>query len=343
MVAELVACAVALLVLAAEVLHAQRARHVAVLAFGAGGRPALWTRAVPLFRAAALGGLCWGLTTLLLLEPKTHRTDEIPENELRHLLLVLDVSPSMRLEDAGPNGKEPRRKRAADLLQSFFERVPMELYRTSVVAVYNGAKPVVVDTRDLEIIRNILTELPMQYAFPAGGTDLFAGLEEAARMAKPWRPGTATLVVVSDGDTVPATGMPKLPVSVAHVVIVGVGDPQGGRFIDGHQSRQDVSTLRQVAARLGGAYHNGNEKHLPTDMLRQVTISGREGKLARLTKREYALLACAAGAIVLVLLPLALHFAGTRWRPGTPIRKVNTPGGQVESRNSLSRSLTSMT
>jgi Ca-activated chloride channel family protein len=314
------------LVLAAEVLHARRIRQVAVLAFGAGRRPAFWTQAAPLLRAIAAGGLCWGLTTLLLLEPMTHRTDEIPENELRHLLLVLDVSPSMRLEDGGPDGKQPRRKRAADLLQSFFERVPMELYRTSVVAVYTGAKPVVVDTRDPEIIRNILTELPMQYAFPAGGTDLFSGLEEAARMAKPWRPGTATLVVVSDGDTVPTTGMPKLPASVAHVLVVGVGDPQGGRFVDGHQSRQDVSTLRQIATRLGGLYHNGNEKHLPTDMLRQVTVSGRQSKLARLTKREYALLACGTGAGILALLPLALHYAGTRWRPGTPLRRAPSMG-----------------
>ena len=126
----------------------------------------------------------------------------------RNLLLVLDVSPSMRLQDAGPTGKQSRRKRAADLLKSFFERIPIDHYRTTVLAVYTGAKPVVVATTDLEIVRNILNDLPMEYAFKSGPTNLFAGLEEAAKMARPWRPKSTILLVVSDGDTVPATGLP---------------------------------------------------------------------------------------------------------------------------------------
>jgi Ca-activated chloride channel family protein len=305
MVAELVAVAAAILFAAAEHLHARRPRAAA-----APGAP------------TAQAALAWGLTTLFLLPPKVHKIGSIPEAEYRDLLLVLDVSPSMRLADAGPDGKQTRRKRASDLLKSFFERVPMELYRTSVVAVYNGAKPVVVRTTDPEVVRNILEDLPMEYAFKAGPTDLFAGLEEAARMARPWRPRGTTLVVVSDGDTIPPTGMPRMPDSVAHVVIVGVGDPQTGKFIDGHLSRQDTSALRQLAVRLGGAYHNGNEKHLSTDLLRRISLIGGQSMVERLTRREYALMACGAGAVVLSLLPLLLHLAGTSWRPG-----VRGPGG----------------
>jgi len=317
MLPQLTASALVLLAIAAELQHARRTRRVALLAFGPRGRPAAWAWFAPLLRVGGFGAAAWGLTTLLLLPPKIHDTDEIPESELRHLLLVLDVSPSMRLEDAGGDGKKSRAKRAAELLESFFERVPMEIYRTTVVAVYSEAKPVVIDTRDLEVVRNILTELPMHNAFKSGSTDLFSGLEEAAKIAKPWRPGSATLVLVSDGDTVPAAGMPKMPASVAHALIVGVGDPLAGKFIDGRHSRQDMSTLRQVAARLGGVYHNGNEKHLPTDVLRQVTMGSGRSRFERLTRREYALMACAAGASLLALLPVALHLAGTRWRPGT--------------------------
>jgi Ca-activated chloride channel family protein len=174
----------------------------------------------------------------------------------------------------------------------------------------------VVRTTDPEVVRNILNDLPMEYAFKAGPTDLFSGLEEAARIAHPWRPKATTLVVVSDGDTIAPTGMPKMPASIEHVVIVGVGDPTTGRFIDGHLSRQDVSSLRQLAVRLKGAYHNGNEKHLPTDLLRQISLSAGESKTERLTLREYALLACVAGAAVLALLPLLLHLGGTAWKPG---------------------------
>ncbi|MFL5332121.1 MAG: hypothetical protein ACJ8H8_02850, partial [Geminicoccaceae bacterium] len=38
----------------------------------------------------------------------------------------------------------------------------------------------------------------------------------------------------------------------------------------------------------------------------------------RLTRREYALIACGLGASVLALLPVLLHAFGTRWRPGVP-------------------------
>ncbi len=152
MVAELVALAAVILMAAAEHLHARRVRRMAPLAFGPNHRPALWARLTPLLRVAAVAGLAWGMTTLVFLKPKIHKITGIPESELRDLLLVLDVSPSMRLQDAGKDGKLSRRKRASQVLQSVFERVPMERYRTTVVAVYNGAKPVVVRTTDPEVV-----------------------------------------------------------------------------------------------------------------------------------------------------------------------------------------------
>jgi Ca-activated chloride channel family protein len=148
----------------------------------------------------------------------------------------------MRLVDAGPDGNQSRMHRARDLMESFFARVPLSGYRLSVVAVYNGAKPVVVDTSDMDVVRNVLGDLPMHYAFPSGDTKLLDGIEEASAVARPWNPKSTVLVLLSDGDTVPATGMPKLPASVDDMLVVGVGDPRAGTFIDGRQSRQDVST-----------------------------------------------------------------------------------------------------
>ena len=122
--------------------------------------------------------------------------------------------------------------------------------------------------------------------------------------------------MLSDGDTVPATGMPKMPASVADVLIVGVGDPRQGSFIDGRMSRQDTSTLRQIAARLGGVYHDGNNKHISTATLSAMTVIPRKSAFEQLSRREYALLACGLGATVLAILPVLLHRFGTRWRPG---------------------------
>jgi Ca-activated chloride channel family protein len=188
------------------------------------------------------------------------------------------------------------------------------------VAVYTEARPVVLRTTDPEVIHNILDDLPLEYAFTAGPTNLMSGIEEAVRIAQPWRRGSTTLIVVSDGDTIPATGMPKLPESIAHVVVVGVGDPQVGAFIAGHMSRQDVSSLKQLAARLNGTYHDGNENQLSTSLVTEVTFGGGADAPGPLTRREYALAALTAGAAILSLLPLLLHLAGTSRR--SPIQRA---------------------
>ncbi|MBJ02797.1 MAG: hypothetical protein CMK00_08010 [Planctomycetes bacterium] len=314
-----IALVVAATCLAAEALHLRRRTPVAQLAFGPAGKPAAWVHAVPALRATATGLLTWGLLSLLVIAPKTHSNAEGAfgtEEADKHVLMVLDVSPSMRLEDSGPGGTQSRMRRARDVLDSFLRRIPLEQYRISVVAVYNGAKPVVEDTRDVEVVRNILGDLPLHFAFPSGKTRLFDGLDKAAELAAPWTPKSTTLILVSDGDTVPAQGMPRMPASVADVLVVGVGDPTTGKFIDGQQSRQDVSTLRQIAARLGGTFHNGNVKHLSSVLIRDLTRGGEDSILEAFTRREYALGACGLGAALLALMPFLLHLFGTPWRPG---------------------------
>ncbi|MBK7876939.1 MAG: VWA domain-containing protein [Planctomycetes bacterium] len=328
-----IASIVAVLAGAAEVLHARRVRRLAPLAFGPARQPAWWARGAPALRALAFGALAWALLTLLVVEPRRY-SGASGEAELvedpQHIVLVLDVSPSMRLVDAGPQKKLSRMARARELLESFFSRIPLELYRVSVVAVYNGAKPVVVDTKDLEVVRNMLGDLPMHFAFPAGKTKLFTGLEEAARLAKPWNPRSTTVVLLSDGDTVPATGMPKMPASVRSTIVVGVGDPTVGKFIDGRNSRQDVPVLRQIAARLGGSFHNGNEYHLASDLIADATGLEAEEVWERLGEREYALLVAALSATLLAFLPLLLRLAGTRFRPGRTQKPEQDPAARAD-------------
>jgi Ca-activated chloride channel family protein len=187
-----------------------------------------------------------------------------------------------------------------------------------VIAFYDEAIPVVVDTVDIEVVKNVLNELPMHYAFKGKETDVFAGLKKCAEIVQPWQPKSTIVLVVSDGDTVPATGMPKMPPSVANVLVVGVGDPVAGKFIAGRHSRQDVSMLRQVAARLGGEFHNGNAKQISTDMIQRLTQDTTQRKWKELTRREYALVAIAIGGTVLALLPVLLHYFGTAYYAGVP-------------------------
>ena len=317
MVEVLVTASVVILALIAELIHARRCSKLAALAFGDRRRPFPWASAAPLIRVASLGIVAWGMSTLMLLPPKTHKAATVEEGQEKHILMVLDVSPSMRLEDAGPKKDEARNKRASELMESFFRRVPMEQYRVTVVATYTDAKPVFIDTRDIEVVRNVMSDLPMHQAFESGETRLFSGLEEAVKIAKPWKPRSTNLVMISDGDTVPSKGMPKMPPSIAKVLVIGVGDPRKGTFIDGRQSRQDTSTLRQIATRLRGTYHNGNEKHISSETLAMLTRATGANDLEKLTKREYAIIALAVGsAAYALLIPLMLHLFGHAWSPG---------------------------
>ncbi len=316
MVTLLVAVGVLLVVMIGEILQQLRVRRVAHLVFGPGGAPSSLARVSPFLRILAAGGLAWGLMTLLYVEPKIHKGEDVSPEEWRHLLLVHDVSPSMLLKDAGANGDQTRAARAKELVDSLFERVPIGKFKITVIATYNGAKTVVEDTVDLEVVRHILSEVDMRFAFKAGATKLFDGIAEAARIAKPWRVGSALLVIVSDGDTVPSTGMPTLPPSIGGTMVIGVGDHLSGKFIAGHQSRQDESTLRQVAIRLGGEFHNGNKRHVPSDVLSAAASDARKPLIEQLTLREYALLAILVSSCVLAMLPMLLHWFGTRWRPG---------------------------
>ena len=322
---------VLILAAGAELLHHRRVRRVARLAFGPTLRPSLFASFTPPIRVLSLAALAWSLSILLLLPPKAHRAntdEEIEEGDRQHIVLVLDVSPSMRLQDAGEDQALSRTQRASSVIQSLLKRVSDQRLHISIVATYNGAKPVVEQSRDREVLLNVLNGLPMDQVFPAGKTRLFDGLEEAAKMAKDWPTDSATLIVVSDGDTVPASGMPSLPKSIAGTLVIGVGDPVKGSFISGRQSRQDASALRQIAHRLGGEYHDGNIKHIPTVMLRRLgSLDMDEGEF-ELTLREYSLIIAGISAFLLAFLPLSLHLFGSSWAPGPSIPPNNSHGPQ---------------
>jgi Ca-activated chloride channel family protein len=316
MIAEITALIVLLLAALAEWLHTRRCHRVALLAFGSSGKPREWTWVVPILRVVALVALTWGLVTLYLMDPRILRPKQVPEGGFRHMLIALDVSPSMQLKDAGPTGQQTRAQRASELIMSVLERSALEQMRVSIVAFYTGAKPVVVDTYDLEVVKNILNDLPLDLAFNPGKTSVIDGIKESAALAKPWKEGSTTLLLVSDGDTVPDSGMAVLPPSIGHVLVVGVGDARSGKFIDGHQSRQDSATLRQTATRLRGVYHDGNEKHLPSEQLSALAKVLPMQDETEKGRRELALAAVAIAATLLAGLPVALALAGSSWQAG---------------------------
>ncbi len=312
MVAGWAALAACILAGGAEWRHARRCRRVGRLAFGPTGRPRRWTALAPLLRVAMLTALAWALTTLLLLTPKEFQKPDLPPEQFRRLLVVWDVSPSMKLQDAGPEHALKRSQRAGEALRSIFQRISTDQVLISLVAVYSSAKEVVIDTRDMEVVGNILDDLPMEYAFEYGKTQLTAGVNKAAELAQTWPAHSATVIIISDGDTLPDAGMAEMPEAVAHVLVLGVGDTRRGIFIDGHHSRQDSAALRQLARRLGGDYFDVNEEHVPSPAIVALAQKLPLAAADEIGKRELALFLAIAAAAVFSLLPLALQLAGSR-------------------------------
>ena len=145
---EIITIVVATLAALGEWIHWRRILSVKRLVFGPSEKPMLWVKAVPLLRVLALSCACWGFCNLCFaVEAQVHNKQGIPESEMKHLVLVVDVSPSMHLKDAGPEGKISRRQRASNLLESLFSRVPMRQFKLSFIAVYTDAKPLLEDSR----------------------------------------------------------------------------------------------------------------------------------------------------------------------------------------------------
>jgi Ca-activated chloride channel family protein len=322
--ALLIAVIAGALVALSEWLHHRRIARVARLAFGRTARPAHWAVIATPVRVLGMTALVWGLLMLLTLYPKVD-DDFTPRAASKHLLIAFDVSPSMHLEDAGPHTPPMSRTLwAGELVQTILDRLDPATTRISMMAFYTDAMPIYRETFDKEVIANALDGLPLYAAFEPGPTRLQAGVVKALDMAKNWMPGSATLLVVSDGDSLPASGPPRLPAAIADVIVLGVGDPHRAQTVGGHASRQDSTSLKQLATRLGGLYHQGNTKHLPSDVLDGLTmIQPRLADAAGL--RELALLAATSGAAGLALIGPALALLGAPRRRRPAARPLGAP------------------
>jgi Ca-activated chloride channel family protein len=304
--AGLIAGALALL---GEWLHARRLRRARFLAFGPAGHAKPWVAVVPLVRCLAVASLAFAL--VVLHEFRAEGDEEIdPDQEpSKHLVIALDVSPSMYLEDSGPSGRDSRWERARDLLTAVMQRLDMEQTRVSVMAFYTEAKPVVIRSFDMGVVLNVLDGLPLEHAFEVGSTQLQAGVQAAIDMTRGWPPASTTLIVVSDGDAVGGATMPRRTPAIADVLVLGVGDPYRGAEVAGRTSRQDHESLQRLAVRLEGRYHDGNALHLPTDVVRALTAS-----LPQVTTkselRNIALALVGLSTSLLALIPLLLSLGG---------------------------------
>lgn len=319
LVAAPVAALVFLLAVWAERIHSRRVRAVGRLAFGPSGEPRSWTRAVPLLRVVAATALAWGFTILLVAPSESIDTTgaeaevEALPKDIQRVILLLDVSPSMSIADSGPDKDIQRRQRVLQVIEAVFPRISLGRTRFSLIAFFTSARPVVVDASDTAVVRNVLDNLPLVWAFEPGKTNVLEGLKAAADMARDWTPKSTTLILCTDGDTVDFSQIPKLPRSIHQVQIYAVGDPVVGTFIDGHDSRQQAGILRRLAAELHGSYYDVNSRHVPTSALADLAFEPPRPTGRDWSWKDFALAAVALGASLLVVIPIALEYFGCGW------------------------------
>lgn len=314
MVPLLVALTTFLLISLAEWIHVRRIRVAAKLAFGSvGARP--WTSIAPWLRVASLTAFAWGVTTLLMLKsesPDEASAKERLDAEATRLVFVADLSPSMYLPDAGPDGSQTRHNRMKDVVEGILQRVSGNL-RFGVIGFYTDSLPVIMGARDPELVRNVFNGLPLTYAMPVGQTDLGTAINRTLEIAADFPKLSTRLIILTDGDSIPLAAINPRPASVREVLVLGVGNPTKGSYIDSHQSRQEAGTLQSVATSLLGTYHDVNEKHLDTAALGDLVVPlalPHKG----LTLAQWAVLAMVLGAIINAVIPVALEYLGTNWK-----------------------------
>ena len=307
--------AVLLVAIAAERLHARRVRAVAPLLLGRSHRFTPLAAIAPAVRGLALAAVAWGTTVLLVTPPQQWEgnvtaSNAVTPKDFKRLLILLDVSPSMNLPDADA-GSQTRAARAAAVLDNLSARLDLGQTRVSIVPFYTEARPVVVDAVDPALVHFFATEATLEHAFEDGLTDLHAGVNAALDLARDWRSNSATLVVITDGDSVSKTPVNDRPPSIDRVLVVGVGDAVSGTFINDHISRHDPDNLRQLALRLRGRYVNADRLFVPSEDIESVS-----GMLARTVapprdRRDVALFVLTGGSVTLAALPFLLSAFGT--------------------------------
>jgi Ca-activated chloride channel family protein len=301
--------------------HARRVRRIAALAFGPGRGPRSWTHAVPPLRVLAVGAAAWAMVTLIGFDDRI-RERQRGNNTERHLVVLFDVSPSMLLTDAGEGAAITRNARASAVLKSVIDRLPGDDMRFTAIGFYTEARMLVKKCRDRELLLHMAGGTPFHITYKPGKTDVLSSINQAGKMIRDLPRKSAILLVISDGDSLPPTGLEPLPSAVSHVIVAGVGDTARGSFIDGHQSRQDTVNLSQLARRLGGEYFDANLRHIPSEALADLGGDAADASKWRIDRRLAAVVLALSSALLLCLIPPLLDRFGSPGRsPVAPIPK----------------------
>jgi hypothetical protein len=298
----------------AEWLHYRRCRGVARLAFADAGRG---LRVVIAAAVARVAGLAVVLTALASLwESSSVVTNAVgavaDPGEMDRMIVIMDASNSMNIQDAGPDGQQTRAGRARDLiyqLVSGADRMP----RTTLITFGESAIPVVYDAKDWDVLSGVLLRAYYSKSFESEGTAVDDAIRKSLEMAADWLSGSTVVVLATDGDSAPSADHFEIPPSIRQFIVLGVGSPEGrpaGKKL-AEISRLEEGNLQRIAGLTGGDYFNANRDALSDEFVERV-LPVPEPPVPPRTRRDRAVVLFGLSALLLAALPAALRLAQTR-------------------------------
>ena len=282
-------------------------------------RPFLW---LPLL------GFVFG--SIALAQPHWGRSWEEVHRRSHDVLIVLDISESMRAENPLPN----RLERAKQKLFAILDRSPGD--RFGLIAFSGTAETMCPLTLDKGYFRSVLSAVDTD-SISMEGTDIAAALNKCVEIFKELdkesegsRESSRSILLISDGESVSgdAIAAAKIAGSYARVFVIGVGDPDGtlisytdplGRKTTAmagaapHVSKLDEKTLGRIAVAGRGAYARSTPDNSDIDeiygLIERMAVTTASGEVHRRLMNRYqwplalAVLCFAGEGLWCVLLP----------------------------------------
>ena len=263
-----------------------------------------WGRHLP----AAL--LLAAVAALLIALARPTVTVAAPQERATVVLLV-DVSGSMRAEDVAPTRLEAARA----AMHTFLDKVPKEI-RVAVVAFSDGPEVVVPPTSDRNLARAGIDLLAPGFGTALGdglarAAELAAGVGEEGALGKAPVDANgkslAAVLLLSDGkqtrgELTPDEGAAKAKDARVPVYAIALGTDTGTIEVFRFGQTQTVSvppdreTLRQVAAETGGEYFDAPDAARLTAVYQR--LGSRVGRANE--EREVSVAFVAAGALLAI-------------------------------------------
>ncbi|MBW2009641.1 MAG: VWA domain-containing protein [Deltaproteobacteria bacterium] len=254
------------------------------------------------FMVLALAGPRWG-----------SRYQEVHRKGV-DIMVVVDISSSMRVADVKPNRLERSRREVRDFLRV------VKGDRVGLVA-FSGAAfvqcPLTLDYAALEMFLGALEP----GLIPVPGTDLGAALDTALSAFDMQKETDRVILLITDGEDHEGKGLEaagRASEKEVRVYVFGVGDPAGGP-VPGEEggfrkdregkmilSRLREASLREIASATGGRYVRSRAGDLDLDLLYFNGIKRdtqdaelKSGKI-RVREERFALFALAAFVLLLL-------------------------------------------